>query len=410
MSAQLDPVPKGWRAVPRSVVALGFVAMFMDMSSELIHSLLPLFLVGSLGASVATVGLIEGVAEATASIARVFSGVLSDRIGKRKLLAVIGYGLSALTKPIFPLAGSAGAVFGARFFDRVGKGIRTAPRDALVADITPPAIRGTAFGVRQALDTVGAFAGPLLAILLMGAYANDFRAVFWWAVVPAMLAMLFMIYGVQEPAGTKPSGQKGWPIKRADMARMSPAYWWTVAIGAAFTLARFSEAFLVLKGQQAGLPIALIPLVMVAMNLVYAIVATPAGALSDRIGRRAVLGMGLGVLIAADLVLAFLPGLVGLFTGVALWGLFMGLTQGLLSALVADTAPADLRGTAFGIFNLVTGAALLLASTIAGVLWERFGPSATFQAGAALAALAAAVIAVSRAGIGPDAGSRSTSG
>lgn len=410
MSAQLDPVPKGWRAVPRSVVALGFVAMFMDMSSELIHSLLPLFLVGSLGASVATVGLIEGVAEATASIARVFSGVLSDRIGKRKLLAVIGYGLSALTKPIFPLAGSAGAVFGARFFDRVGKGIRTAPRDALVADITPPAIRGTAFGVRQALDTVGAFAGPLLAILLMAAYANDFRAVFWWAIVPAVLAMLFMIYGVQEPAGTKPSGQKGWPIKRADMARMSSAYWWTVAIGAAFTLARFSEAFLVLKGQQAGLPIALVPLVMVAMNLLYAIAATPAGALSDRIGRRAVLGMGLGVLMMADLVLAFLPGLVGLFIGVALWGLFMGLTQGLLSALVADTAPADLRGTAFGIFNLVTGVALLLASTLAGVLWERFGPARTFEAGAALAALAAAVIVISRVGIGPDAGSRSISG
>lgn len=395
-------MPKGWRAVPRSVIALGFVAMFMDMSSELIHSLLPLFLVGSLGASVATVGLIEGAAEATASIARVFSGVLSDRIGKRKLLAVIGYGLSAITKPLFPLAGSTAAVFGARFFDRVGKGIRAAPRDALVADITPPAIRGTAFGVRQALDTVGAFAGPLLAILLMAAYANDFRAVFWWAVVPAVLAMLFMIFGVQEPAGTKHSGQKGWPIKRADMARMSPAYWWTVAIGAAFTLARFSEAFLVLKGQQAGLPIALVPLVMVAMNLVYAIVATPAGALSDRVGRRAVLGMGLGVLIAADLALAFLPGLVGLFIGVALWGLFMGLTQGLLSALVADTAPADLRGTAFGIFNLVTGAALLLASTLAGVLWERFGPSATFEAGAVLAALAAAVIAISRVGIGPD--------
>jgi MFS family permease len=402
LTVQLDPMPKGWRAVPRSVIALGFVAMFMDMSSELIHSLLPLFLVGSLGASVATVGLIEGVAEATASIARVFSGVLSDRTGKRKLLAVIGYGLSAITKPIFPLAGSTAAVFGARFFDRVGKGIRGAPRDALVADITPPAIRGTAFGVRQALDTVGAFAGPLLAILLMAAYANDFRAVFWWAVVPAVLAMLFMIFGVQEPAGTKHSGQKGWPIKRADMARMSPAYWWTVAIGAAFTLARFSEAFLVLKGQQAGLPIALVPLVMVAMNLVYAIVATPAGALSDRVGRRAVLGMGLGVLIAADLALAFLPGLVGLFIGVALWGLFMGLTQGLLSALVADTAPADLRGTAFGIFNLVTGAALLLASTLAGVLWERFGPSATFEAGAVLAALAAAVIAISRVGIGPD--------
>lgn len=372
--------------------------MFMDVSSELIHSLLPLFLVGSLGASVATVGLIEGMAEATASVARVFSGVLSDRIGKRKLLAVIGYGLSAITKPVFPMAGSAAAVFGARFFDRVGKGIRSAPRDALVADITPAAIRGTAFGIRQALDTVGAFAGPLLAILLMGIYANDFRAVFWWAVVPAAIAMLLMVYGVQEPAGTKPSGKKGWPIKRADMKRMSRAYWWAVAIGAAFTLARFSEAFLVLKGQQAGLPIALVPLVMVAMNLVYAIVATPAGALSDRIGRRTVLSIGLGVLIAADLVLAFVPGLVALFVGVAMWGLFMGLTQGLLSALVADTAPDDLRGTAFGIFNLVSGVALLSASALAGLLWEKFGSSATFAAGAGLAAFAAAVIAISNVG------------
>lgn len=395
MSAHTKPGPKGWRAVPRSVIALGFVAMFMDVSSELIHSLLPLFLVGFLGASVATVGLIEGMAEATASVARVFSGVLSDRIGKRKLLAVIGYGLSAIIKPIFPLAGSAAAVFGARFLDRVGKGIRSAPRDALVADITPPAIRGTAFGVRQALDTVGAFAGPLLAILLMGIYANDFRAVFWWAVVPAAIAMLLMVYGVQEPTGTKPSGQKGWPIKRADMKRMSRAYWWAVAIGAAFTLARFSEAFLVLKGRQAGLPIALVPLVMVAMNLVYAIVATPAGALSDRIGRHSVLSIGLGVLIAADLVLAFVPGLAALFVGVALWGLFMGLTQGLLSALVADTAPDDLRGTAFGIFNLVSGIALLSASAFAGLLWEKFGPSATFAAGAGLAGFAAAVIAVS---------------
>ena len=382
----------GWRAVPRSVLALGLVALFMDISSELIHSLLPLFLVGTLGASVATVGVIEGLAEATASVARLFSGAISDRIGKRKILAVIGYGLSALSKPIFPLAGSIGAVLGARFVDRVGKGIRSAPRDALVADITPPAIRGAAFGVRQALDTVGAFAGPLLAIGLMIVYAGDFRAVFWWAVLPAVIAMLLMIFGVQEPAGGTPSGKRGWPIQRADLTRLTAAYWWVLAIGVVFTLARFSEAFLVLKGNEAGLPIAMTPLVMVVMNIVYAAVATPAGTFSDRIGRRPMLGFGLAALIAADLVLMLVPGLVGLFLGVALWGIYMGATQGLLSALVADVAPADLRGTAFGLFNLATGFALLAASSLAGVLWQKFGSTATFGAGAALAAVAGVVL------------------
>lgn len=384
-----EATPSGWRQVPRSVVALGFVSLFMDISSELVHSLLPLFLVGTLGASTIVVGLIEGVAEATAAITKVLSGSISDRIGKRKLLAGLGYGLSAITKPVFPLAGSIGMVLAARFVDRIGKGIRDAPRDALIADITPPESRGAAYGMRQALDTVGGFAGPLLAMALMAIYADNFRPVFWWAVVPAAIAVLLIVFAVQEPAGTRPSGQKGWPVRRADLDRMSGAYWRVVIIGAVFTMARFSEAFLVLKGQQAGLPLALVPLVMVVMSLVYAILATPAGAWSDRAGRRKVLVAGLLVLVAADLALAFAPGLGGLFVGVALWGAYMGLSQGLLSALVADTAPEDLRGTAFGVFNLVTGVALLAASTLAGVLWHRFGSGATFSAGAVFAGIAA---------------------
>ncbi len=391
-TAVSSPTLLSWRSVPQSVWALGLVALCMDISSELVHSLLPLFLVSVLGATTATVGLIEGVAEATASIARVYSGALSDRIGKRKLLVGIGYALSAISKPLFPLAGSAGAVLAARFFDRVGKGIRGAPRDALVADITPPAIRGAAFGLRQALDTIGAFAGPLLAIALMALYADNFRAVFWWAVLPAAIAIALLIFGVQEPDSLKPSGQRGWPIRRADLARMSGAFWWVVVIGVVFTLARFSEAFLVLKGQAAGVPVALVPMVMVVMNLVYSAISTPAGILSDRIGRRAVLVAAMVVLVAADLVLAFAPGLVGLFIGVGLWGAYMGLSQGLLSALVADTAPGDLRGTAFGIFNLVTGVALLLASTLAGVLWESYGPAATFLVGAGFAGMAAVLL------------------
>lgn len=372
---------------------LGFVSMLMDMSSELVHGLLPVFLVSTVSASVISVGLIEGIAEATAAVTKIFSGALSDRLGKRKLLVIAGYGLAAITKPVFPLATSAGQVLAARFVDRVGKGIRGAPRDALIADVTPAQQRGAAFGLRQALDTVGAFAGPLLAVALMTLYANDFRKVFWWATVPALCAVLLIAVGVREPEGVKRSRKRGWPIRRAELARLPASYWSVVGLGVALTLARFSEAFLVLKAQTAGLELALIPIVMVWMNLVYALVATPAGTLSDRIGRTKVILLGLIALIAADLALAFAPGLWGLFVGVGLWGLHMGLVQGLLSALVADTAPADLMGTGFGLFHLVTGVVLLVASVLAGWLWQMHGPTATFVAGAVFSIVAALVTA-----------------
>jgi len=379
--------------MPRTVVALGFVSLLMDTSSELIHSLLPVFLVSALGASTVAVGLIEGIGEATAAITKVFSGVLSDRLGKRKLLAAIGYGLAAATKPIFPLAGSAGAVLFARFVDRVGKGIRGAPRDALVADVTPAAIRGAAYGLRQALDSVGAFLGPLLAMVLMFAYADDFRAVFWWAVVPGVLSFLLIVFLVHEPERVEPNRGSRSPISRAELARLPRAYWLVVLIGAVFTLARFSEAFLVLKASDAGFALALLPLVFVWMNVVFSVLATPAGALSDRLGRRGLLLAGLVLLIAADLSLALAPGILGVFVGVALWGAHLAFSQGLLAALVADTAPADRRGTAFGVFNLVTGIVLLAASALAGVLWELVGPAATFLAGAGFSVLAAIMLA-----------------
>jgi MFS family permease len=381
-----------WRDVPKSVWALGFVSLLMDVSSELIHSLLPVFLVTVVGASTTVVGLIEGVAEATAAIAKVFSGALSDRIGKRKLLVGLGYGLAAVTKPVFPLASTAWEVLAARFVDRIGKGVRDAPRDALIADITPPAIRGAGYGIRQALDTVGGFAGPLLAMALMALYANDFRAVFWWAAVPAVLAVLLIVVGVREPDGVKASAKRGWPIRKQELARLSPAFWMVVAVGVMFALARFSQAFLVLKAQAEGLALALLPLVFVWMNLIYAITATPAGILSDRIGRERLLLCGLGALFIADLALAFMPGLGGVLAGVGLWGLYLGFSQGLLSALVADTAPEDLRGTAFGLFNLVTGMALLIASVLAGWLWQAFGPTVTFLAGAAFAGFAVVIM------------------
>ena len=361
---------------------LGFVSLLMDISSEMIHSLLPLFMVGVLGTSALTVGLIEGLAEATALIVKVFSGALSDYLGRRKALAVVGYALGALTKPLFAIAPTAGIVLTARLLDRVGKGVRGAPRDALVADIAPPEMRGAAFGLRQSLDTVGAFVGPLLAVGLMLWWANDFRAVFWVAVIPGVLAVLLLCVGVREPARHE-SARNINPIRRDNLRRLSPAYWWVVATGAVFTLARFSEAFLVLRAQQGGIPIAWVPLVMVAMNVLYALSAYPFGRLSDRVSHTTLLAGGLVVLLLADLVLAHDDHWVSVLLGVALWGVHMGVTQGLLATMVADTAPADLRGTAYGFFNLVSGLAMLVASVLAGWLWDQWGAASTFLAGAA---------------------------
>nr|WP_298143436.1 MFS transporter [uncultured Pseudomonas sp.] len=375
------------RQIPTGIWILGFVSMLMDISSEMIHSLLPLFMVTTLGASALAVGLVEGLAESTALIVKVFSGALSDYLGKRKGLAVCGYALGALTKPLFALASTTGIVLTARMLDRVGKGLRGAPRDALVADITPAHLRGAAFGLRQSLDTVGAFLGPLLAVGLMLLWANDFRAVFWVAVIPGMIAVALLLFGLREPK-TQQTTRRSNPIRRENLKRLSSAYWWVVSIGAVFTLARFSEAFLVLRAQQSGIPVALVPLVMVAMNLVYAFSAYPFGKLSDRMKHRTLLTLGLIVLIAADMVLASSNHWGVVLAGVALWGIHMGITQGLLATMVADTAPADLRGTAYGFFNLVSGLAMLLASVVAGLLWDRLGASFTFYAGAAFCIIA----------------------
>lgn len=359
----------------------------MDVSSEMIHSLLPLFMVANLGASSLTIGLIEGAAEATALIVKIFSGALSDYWGKRKGLAILGYSLGALSKPLFAVAASSGIVLTARLVDRIGKGIRGAPRDALVADITPLEIRGAAFGLRQSLDTVGAFLGPLLAVGLMLLWADDFRAVFWVAVIPGMASVLVLVAGVREPArGT--NQHRSNPIRKQNLRRLSRAYWHVVAIGAIFTLARFSEAFLVLRAQQSGIPMAWVPLVMVAMNITYAASAYPFGQLSDRISPIRLLACGLLILIAADLVLAGSGHWAVILAGVCLWGIHMGMTQGLLAKMVADTAPADLRGTAYGFFNLISGGAMLIASILAGLLWDEFGSASTFYAGAAFCLLA----------------------
>ena len=372
--------------IPRGVWVVGGVSMLMDISSESIHSLLPLFMVTTLGTSVLVIGLIEGLAEATALFIKVFSGAISDYLGKRKGLALLGYGLGALSKPFFALASSSGMVLGARLMDRAGKGIRGAPRDALVADITPPELRGAAYGLRQSMDTTGAFLGPLLAVGLMLLLHNDFRAVFWIALIPGFLSVALLYFGLKEPK-TPVEHKRTNPIKRENLTRLGKSCWWVIGLGAVFTLARFSEAFLVLRAQQSGVPLALIPLVMVVMNVIYSFSAYPFGKLSDGMSHTRLLQWGLVVLIAADIVLALSTDWTGIIVGVALWGMHMGMTQGLLAAMVAKTAPADLRGTAFGLFSLVSGVGLLMASVGAGAIWELWGAEYTFYAGAVICLL-----------------------
>ena len=384
---------RAWLGLPAGIWALGFVSLLADVASEMVHSLLPVFLLG-LGTSVAMIGLIEGVAESTALMVKVFSGVLSDRFGRRKPFAVIGYAMGALSKPLFALAGSAGMVFGARMIDRVGKGIRGAPRDALVADLAPPGLRGAAFGLRQALDSVGAFLGPLIAIALMLAWADDIRAVFWAAAIPGLLAVTLLVVGVREPVAAGAQAPRVNPIARENLRRLGPAYWWVVVVGAAFTLARFSEAFLVLRVQQGGLPLAWVPLVLVAMNVVYSALAYPLGKLADTVRHSHLLMLGLVSLIGADMLLAWSNRWMFAWSGIGLWGVHLALTQGLLATMVAESAPSDLRGTAFGFFNLVSGVAMLLASVLAGLLWDRIGAGATFVGGAVLAGLTLVLVAL----------------
>ena len=398
--------PSRLRRVPRGVWVLGLVSLFMDTSSELVHSLLPVFLVTTLGASTLAVGVIEGTAEATAAVVKVFSGLASDWLGRRKPLVLFGYALAALSKPLFPLATGAAMVLVARFVDRVGKGIRGAPRDALVADLTPVALRGAAFGLRQAMDTVGAFAGPLVAVGLMAATGDDFRAAFWFAVIPAAICVALIVFGIEEPARPQSLQPRGLSIRTVQLRRLSRAYWLLIGFASTLTLARFSEAFLLLRAEDVGLSATWVPGILIVMNLAYAATAYPFGSLSDRMRRSWLLALGIGFLIVADLILAKAGGPSGVALGAVFWGLHLGATQGLLAAMVADTAPDDLRGTAFGVFNLLTGLALLAASVVAGWLWSAAGPPVTFYAGTGFA-VAALVGLLLRDPLGPAARGRS---
>ena len=383
-------------AIPRTVWMLGFVSLFMDLSSELIHALLPIFLVTTLSMSVTALGLLEGIAEASALIVKIFSGPISDWLGKRKALLLFGYGLSALTKPLFPLAASPAWAITARLLDRTGKGIRGSPRDALIADVAPQDIRGACFGLRQSMDTYGAVAGPLAAICLMLVFSDHIRMVLWFAVIPALLVLVLIVFGVHEPAQAESPHRFRSPLSWRSLRELKAAYWQVVLIGATFTLARFSEAFLVLRAQQTGLNIAWVPGVLALMSLTYALSAYPIGKLSDRLDRHLLLAIGLALLAVADLLLGTSTSVATVFLGVAVWGLHMGCTQGVLAAMVADTAPQTLRGTAFGIFNLASGLCMLISSALAGWLWDRHGASTTFFVGAGFTVLSLGLYGIIR--------------
>lgn len=384
--------------LPTTVWALGIVSLLTDVSSELVHALLPLLLAGPLGASMLMIGLIEGAAEATASIVKLFSGALSDRIGRRKPLIVAGYGLAALTKLVFPLANSAGLVLGARLADRLGKGIRGAPRDALIADVTPPEQRGAAYGLRQSLDTVGAVIGPLAAMGLM-LWLLDARAALWFAAIPGLLAVLVLLVYVREPE--QHAGERKPGLRLRDWRALDAPVWGVIGLAFLLNLARFGEGFLVLRMRDAGFGDGLAPLALVLMSLAFTLTAYPVGWWADRVSRRALLLTGVALLIVADLVFALVPGRVGAAVGVLLWGVHLGFTQGLLSAMLSDVAPKALRGTAFGVFHLLGGIALLVASLAAGALWQWQGATTMFLVAAGVALLALLFLAAKRDRKGP---------
>ena len=378
--------------LPPGVVALGFVSLLMDLSSEMIHALLPLVVVGSMGGSALALGLLEGVAEATAAFTKLFSGAVSDRIGRRRPLLLLGYGVAALTKPGFAFATTVAQLTVARVIDRLGKGIRGAPRDALIADLTPKEIRGAAYGLRQSMDAVGAFLGPGVALVLMAVF-NDAQTVFLLAGIPAALAVLAIVIWVKDPerpAGT--STQRGWPLKRSELERLPRAFWGVAALAFVLTLARFSEAFLVLSSLRAGWTPAQAPWVLVIMSLAYTLSAWPLGHLSDRVAAPKMLALALLLLLGADLLLAFADSSPLLIAGLVLWGVHMGASQGLLATLVANAAPEEIRGTAFGLFQVATATGILVASPIAGVAWDQLGPPATYLIGAGFTVLAGLVL------------------
>lgn len=368
----------------RNVFAAGLVSFFMDVSSEMVYPLIPLFLANVLGVNKSVIGLIEGIAESTASLLKVFSGWLSDRIGRRKGLMGMGYGISVLSRPLIALAVGWPQILASRFIDRLGKGIRTAPRDAIIAESSLPEVMGRAFGFHRAMDTLGAVVGPALAFFLLGLFAGDFRKVFWLSMIPGIIAVLLIVFLIQEKKRALPESRKR---PRLTLAHFDWRFKFFVVITTLFAIGNSSDVFLILRSQQLGIPTAVIPVLYLTFNLIYSLSAFPAGMAADRFGKKRIMMIGFilfafiyyGFAVAGSATTAWV--LFGLY------GIFMGLTEGVQKAFLTTIIPSDFKATAFGIYNTAIGLALFPASLIGGWLWDRVSPSATFYYGSAMAAV-----------------------
>ncbi len=381
---------KRLKNIHRNVWILGLVSLFTDFGTKAIQSILPLFLVSVLGANVSIIGLIEGIAESTASILKLFSGALSDYWGRRKELAILGYGLSTAIIPLFALANSPLWVLVARFGDRLGKGIRVAPRNALVADVTPIEQRGAAYGLRQTLDTIGAFSGPLVATIILLISGQNFRLVFWVALVSGIISVCLLVKGIRETPSSKEKRSK--LIQWDTFQQLGRNYWVLVLAATLFNLGHFSDAFLLLKAQHIGIANAWIPLSMIVMNFSYMLSAYPLGLLSDRMGRKQLLVVAFWLFSLVYLGFAWVQQPQQIWGLFALYGVYLGMSQGILLALVADVTPSELRGTGFGVINLVIGIILLPANLLAGFVWETANPQIPFLLGSFLAILASFIL------------------
>ncbi|MFZ5862617.1 MAG: MFS transporter [Nitrospirota bacterium] len=380
-------------SLPRTVVMLGVVSLLTDASSEMIYPLLPLFLATTLGAGAAFIGLIEGVAESTASLLKFASGWWSDRLGKRKALVVAGYTVSACARPLVALAGAGWHVLAIRFTDRVGKGLRSAPRDALLAASTPPGSWGNAFGFHRAMDHTGAIIGPLIAMALLAWGLTDLRVLFALAAIPGLLAVAVLVFAVRDDTTVARSVPAAQPI-RLSLAPFSPRFKTVLAVITLFTLGNSSDAFLLLKAHAVGINAAWIPLLWILLHITKAASSTPAGALSDRIGRPRLILAGWMTYAAVYAGFGVADSAWQVWVLFAVYGLFFGLTEGVEKAYVADLAPAEHRGTAYGLYHAAVGMAALPASLLMGLVWEHVSPVAAFGLGAGLALLASALFLV----------------
>lgn len=365
----------------------------MKISSVIVFTLSPLFMTQVLGASIFAVGILEGILEVITLLARIFSGIISDYIHKRKSIIVVGYIFALISRPFLALATRMEDVFLGRAFDRIGNGLDATPRDALVGDLAPPQIKGACYGLRESLSRAGSFAGALLVMALLWLTEGNFSLVFWIGSIPTVLALMVLVIFVKDSPNQQAQHKKPThKFKLKDLKKLPLPFWLILLLSGLFMLSNFSGAFLILRAEQTGLDLHLTSLVMIIQNLATAGTAYPVGYLSDKMGRRSMMGVGIVLIVCSDLLLAWGGSLYTILGGVLLWGAEIGITQSILAVFLADTCPQDLRGTGFGLFHFINGCCLLLANVFAGWIWHDVNPSAMFLASAVMASCSAFVL------------------